>query len=150
LHPAGKATMTQIVPIVAFLETSIGPEGNQGIDLGTAAWACYSMALWNHRLSDPNQVIRWGELSLQHDMQHHVRNEERTVCVRLLIAMARHQLGKGEQARKLLADAAKPVRRMINPSSGIGSGNIMPWVDWMIADILLKEAEGVIGASGTN
>ena len=112
----------------------------------SAAWQCYSLALWHHRRGDPAQTIRWGELSLQRSMA----SEPRVVCVRLLLAMARHRLGETEEARKLLADAAKPLRALMESTSGKWSDDRSLWVDWTNAHILLKEAEAVIGASGTD
>jgi len=34
---------------------------------------------------------------------------------------------------------------MMDPSSEIGSGKMDPWVGWLNAHILLKEAEAMIG-----
>jgi len=142
LRPADPATMAKIAPLVEFLENVIGSEGSSGHTDDGVAWQCYSLALWNYRRGDPAQTIRWGELSLQRSME----SQTRVVCVRLLLAMARHRIGETEQARKLLADAAEPIRALMESSSGKWSDDIT-WVDWMNAHILLKEAEIVIGVS---
>ena len=54
-------------------------------------------------------------------------------------------LGETEEARKLLADAAKSIGAVREPTSGKWSDNLDLWVDWMNAHILLKEAEAMIG-----
>jgi hypothetical protein len=63
----------------------------------------------------------------------------RAACVRLLLAMARNQLGETEDARKLLADAAGPIRALKESSSGNWTDDRSLWVDWTNAHILLKE-----------
>jgi hypothetical protein len=135
--------MAKIAPLVEFLENIIGSEGRSGHNDDGVAWQCYSLALWNHRCGAPAQTIRWGELSLRRS----VESEARVACVRLLLAMARHQIGETEQARKLLAAAAEPIRALMESSLGKWSDDIT-WVDWMNAHILLIEAEAVSGLSG--
>ena len=141
LRPADPSTMEKIRTLVAFLENAVGPEGKDGPDPEMCAWSCYSLALWHHRCNDPAQTIRWCDLSLQRGMQ----DEPRVVCVRLLLTMARHRLGETEEAHKLLADAAKPLRSLKESSSGKWTNHIVPWVGWVNAHILLKEAEAMIG-----
>ena len=143
LRPADPATMAKIASLAAFLESSIKPDGGNGAMDDGAAWQCYSLALWHHRCGDPAQTIHWGEWSLQRSMA----SESRVACVRLLLAMARHQLGEAEEAHKLLADAAKPLRTLMDATSGKWADDSSLWVDWTNAHILLKEAEAMIGAS---
>ena len=140
LRPADAATMEKISPLVAFLHGSLLSESHNVLTLETAAWHCYSLAMWNHRLSDPAQTIHWCELSLQRS----TRNQPRAICVNLLLAMARHRIGETEEARKLLAETAKPIHALMESSSGKWADDIV-WVDWMNAHILLKEAEAMIG-----
>ena len=145
LRPAAPATMAEIAILGAFLENAVGPEGlNQGGG-ENGAWHCYSLSLWHYRRDEPAPAIRWAELSLQRSME----DKARVTCVRLLLAMARHRSGETEQARMLLADSAKPIRALLGPS-GKWSADIHPWVDWMNAHILLKEAEAVIGAAASD
>ncbi len=140
LRPADSSTAEKIGTLGAFLIDSIGQEGKRATGPGMCAWCSYSLALWNHRLDEPMQTIRWCELSLQSSME--VR--PRMVCVNLLLAMARYRLGETEEARKLLADAANSIDAVREASSEKWSDNIV-WVDWMNAHILLKEAEAMIG-----
>ena len=146
LRPADSATMAKLATLGAFLENAIGPEGMNEGGGDTAAWKCYSLALWHHRRGDPAQTIRWGEWSLQRNME----SEPRVACVRLLLAMARHQMGETDEARKLLVDAAKPLLALMESTSGKWSDDRSLWVDWTNAHILFKEAEALIGASGTD
>jgi hypothetical protein len=141
LRPADPATMAKISRLVAFLENTSGPEGKDGPEPQISAWSCYSLALWHHRRGDPTQTIRWCELSLQSDMT----DEHRVLCVRLLLAMARHRLGETEGARKLLAEAAMPIHALMESTSGKWDEDIIEWVCWLNAHILLNEAEAMIG-----
>jgi hypothetical protein len=99
------------------------------------------LALWNHRRGNPEQVIRWGELTLQHDLV----DQDRVACFRLLLAMARQQMGETEQARMLLEEAAKSIRAMMESSSEKLDNDIIAWVGWNTAQILQEEAEAMIG-----
>ena len=141
LRPPDLSTMEKIGTLAAFLESAIGPEGRDASHVSEAAWHCYSLALWYHRRRDPVQTIRWCELSLQRNMQ----SEPRVACVQLLLAMSRHQLGETEEARTILAAAAKPILDRKKSPSGIYSGNGALWVDWVNGEILLNEAEAMIG-----
>jgi len=141
LRPADPSTMEKISPLAAFLSSAIGPEGKDGSAPEMCAWCCYSLALWNHRLGDTAQTIRWCELSLQNSPQI----QPRVACVSLLLAMARHRTGETEEARKLLANAANSIGAVRDPASGKWSDHLDLWVDWMNAHILLKEAEAMIG-----
>jgi eukaryotic-like serine/threonine-protein kinase len=143
LRPADPPTMAEIATLGTFLESATGPGGINEGGGEIAAWHCYSLSLWYHRRGDAAQTIQWGGWSLQRGMG----DEARVNCVRLLLAMAHHRLGETEAAGKLLADAAKTIRALMESSSGKWSDASGPWVDWMNAHILLKEAEAMIGAS---
>jgi tetratricopeptide (TPR) repeat protein len=144
LRPADPATMVKIAPIGEFLENSVGPVATNELGGDSAAWHCYSLSLWYHRRGDPAQAIRWAEWSLQRSMEQ----ASRVACVRLLLAMARHQMGEADEARMLLNDSAKAVYEIMQSSPEPWAGDIGNWADWMNAHILLKEAEAVIGSSG--
>jgi hypothetical protein len=135
--------MAKITPLGEFLENSTGPAGIHEGGGEIAAWHCYSLSLWYHRRGDPAQTIRWGQWSLERG----TGDAARVACVQLLQAMAHHQLGQTEEALKLLADAAQPIRALMASSSGKWSDANGPWVDWTNAHILLKEAEAMIGAT---
>jgi eukaryotic-like serine/threonine-protein kinase len=137
LRPADPHTMDRIATLVGFLEKAVGPAYEKGVSDDGAAWQCYSLALWNHRLDEPKQTIHWGELSLNYSLD----SEPRVACVRLLLAMAHHQLGETEEARKFFTEAAMPIPTLEEATSGKWADDIGLWVDWMNAHILLKEAE---------
>ena len=64
-----------------------------------------------------------------------MNTEPRVVCVRSLLAMARHRLGETAEARKLLADAAKSLHALMESTSGKWSEDRSQWVDWTNAHI---------------
>ena len=53
----------------------------------------------------------------------------------------------GNWYRKLLVDAAKPLRTLMDATSGKWTDDSSLWVDWTNAHILVKEAEAMIGAT---
>ena len=144
LRPADPAMMDRLARLVTFLENYIGPEGKRGFDPEMSAWSCYSLALWHHRRGDSAKTIHWSELSFERSMA----DEPRVVCVRLLLAMARHRIGETQAARTLLDDTAKSIHAIRDSSSGKWADAMIPWVGWLNASILLKEAESVIGTDG--
>ncbi|MFM2199707.1 MAG: hypothetical protein RLZZ505_3139 [Verrucomicrobiota bacterium] len=141
LRPADPATMAKIAPLAAFLESAVGPDGGAELDPAGAAWHCYSLALWQYRRKDLAQTIRWAELSL-------LRNTDsvpRLSCVRSLLAMSRYQQGETEEARKLLAEAATPIRTIMETSSATAMFEMDWWIDWLNAKILIAEATELTG-----
>lgn len=106
-----------------------------------AAWHCYSLALWQYRRNELAQTIRWAGLSL-------LRNKEsvpRLSCFRSLLVMSRYQQGETEEARKLLAEAATPIRTITETSSETAMLEMDWWIDWLNAKILIAEATEQIG-----
>ena len=60
-----------------------------------------------------------------------------------LLAMAHHRLGQAEAARAALADARATLTKMPDPAKGQPFGN--DWHDWLICQILYREAEELLG-----
>jgi tetratricopeptide (TPR) repeat protein len=141
LRPADPVTMAKIAPLAAFLESAVGSDGGANMDPDSAAWHCYSLALWHHRRKDPAQTIRWAELSLR----HHNKNVPRLACVRSLLAMSRYQQGETEEARKLLTEAAAPIRGVMEAAPETAIYRLEWWIDWLNAKILIAEAAEQIG-----
>lgn len=56
-------------------------------------------------------------------------------------ALAQHRLGEGEKA-KLSLNAAKKIFKDGFPSPS--SGDMVAWPDWLVAQVLLSEAEATI------
>ena len=143
LRPADPATMAKIARLGEFLKNAIGPESmNEGAG-SIAAWHCYSLSLWYHRSGDPAQSLHWAEWSQRRSTE----DEPRNVCVRLLLAMGRHHTGETAEAHQLLSDAAKTFHAAMASPPANATDETDPWVDWMNAHILLKEAEALIGGS---
>ncbi len=66
----------------------------------------------------------------------------RRVATLAVLAMAQHQLGQVEQARVTLEDGVQTASRVL-PKSPDNLGD--DWNDWIIAHLLLREAQILIG-----
>jgi hypothetical protein len=67
---------------------------------------------------------------------------QRDVAAWAVLAMAQHRLQQTEQARTALAKALELAQTKLPQ---LGSDNLeQDWVDWLIAQILLREAKALL------
>src|SRR5258708_17060728 len=79
----------------------------------------------------------------------HERQRNREVTARLVLAMAHHQLRHVPQAREAFGRATELVQTRL-PSIECGDLG-REWPEWLLAHILLREAQGLMeGASTTS
>lgn len=142
LRPADQETMQKIGTLATFLESSIGPAAEMIPHLDSAAWHCYSMALWHHRRQDADKTMYWAKLSLQKSKEQPAR----ITCVELLWAMSLQRQGETTQARELLATSASRLTAKKNQTSGQWSEDLGDWVDWTNAYLLFLEAQQEISS----
>ena len=102
-------------------------------------WEAFSMVLYNHRCGNVEETLEWGRRSFNFPDPA----GSRLAAVLSLTAMAHYRAG----------DAAAAAKDMEKSKRFIEEGKQMPlaergsWFSWVIADILLEEAEKEIGAS---
>jgi hypothetical protein len=104
-------------------------------------WRCQTLALWKYREGDDREV---GVLA-----DRVLAAGERPICrsasMRLIRAMARWRLGDSEGAQQDLQRARAALEpklarslRATDPEGGF-------WFDWVIAQLLLNEADSMLG-----
>jgi hypothetical protein len=105
------------------------------------AWAPMPTSLWRYRTGDYQGAIDYASKALggtNASMAHRPVHQ-------IIIAMASHQLGHHDPARKNLADARAAVDRKFAGSLIEGVGGLGFWYDWLFARVLLREATAMIG-----
>ena len=99
------------------------------------AWRCVALAMWYYRNDNPAAAIPWCNRSL---LRPH-GEESRVMQSRLLLAMCNAKTGDIERALTELNIARTSVEfHLKQPLDEMSDGYFH---DWMIAEILLKEAE---------
>jgi tetratricopeptide (TPR) repeat protein len=107
-------------------------------------WCQFTKGLAEYRRGHHGRAVEWMQkvLSIEGQMPHRLRRDAES-CV--ILAMAKQQLGQGDQAREALARAVAIAQKEV-PTLQIAdlTGG---WVDWLIAHILMREAKALIEES---
>jgi hypothetical protein len=118
------------------------------LDEGSASsgfykWGYATRALAAYRAGDADKTVHWIRKSQE---SQGYADEPRVQALALsLLAMAQHQLGQPEEAREALAQVDELIdERLPKLATGeLGAG----WHDWLIAQILRREAAGLVAGS---
>ena len=137
LLPADEETLEKLRTILPVAEE--GARENQ-TDM-MALWRCSSLAMMAYRDNKLEDAIAWCEQT---------RSFQLFVPARIAIAdtvqaMAQFRMGNIEAARRNLAFGQKTVESEVTAGMDRGDSNSGFWYDWLIAQILLREAETLIG-----
>ena len=104
------------------------------------SWRCQTLALLKHRDGHDREVNLFVDPVLAAG--------ERPVCrsasVRLIRAMARWRLGESEGARQDLEEARAAFKPRLTRPLRVNDPEGGFWFDWVIAELLLNEAEALI------
>ena len=135
LTPADPSVLEVLGEVATVCESNV-PGPNRTLPIPD--WDAFSMALYHFRTQNYPAVLEWRARCLA------ARKISRpcATAVRAVGAMAAFQLGKLEEAR---AELTRAQADSSNPSE---SDFKHYWWDWIIARILVREAETVMGASG--
>jgi len=102
-------------------------------------WRCLSLALLEYRSSNWMDAVIWSRRCL-----HYGQPLPRSAASQAILAMALARSGQLEQARSELAHARALVTTRFSSELLPFEGNSY-WFDWVLARILLREAETVVG-----
>jgi eukaryotic-like serine/threonine-protein kinase len=103
------------------------------------SWATISRALLEYRRGEYEKAIEWcrRDLAIGPDLGEQPRN----ATAHVLLGMSLHQLARDDDARSELAKGSKPIESAFQKGLSPGEGVAGYWFDWVIARILLREAE---------
>ena len=144
LQPASAGLIQSLRPLAQCAKKSL-----EGIDFSNrpvnwqTAWRCHVLALWAYRAGNFAEAQTWCERCLQGDNHPPVR----ATSARLIEAMSLQQLGKTDEANSLLKRARNEIEAKFAKPLGVGDSDSGVWFDWVIARILLREADASFGTT---
>ncbi len=141
LLPAEKSFMTSLTPLVKVITQSVATNATPSDDIFLAAWRSVSMGLLEYRSGHYAKAADWCRQCLNYPEYI----APRTATARILLAMADQKLGQGQEARSELAQAQDIIGNKLKNELDRGSPIQGFWFDWVFAQILLKEADQLIG-----
>lgn len=132
LTPADAAFMERLRDAAEVCARGIPTESGRAI---YPHWEALSTTLYHHRLGKVEETLEWGEKCLAYPDD----TGSRAAAALCLTAMARHRAGHADEASKDLDEA----RRLIAAASQAAREHHErgSWFSWVIARILLREAE---------
>lgn len=140
IKPGGPELMSKLDPLLTLLENSLPWEVPDTRDQLMQAWQMLSLSLGNFRKGDFKRAEDWSRRCLQHPNT----NPSRGAAVRIILAMALYRQNSLEEARAELVAAHEEVLAHFRKPFSLGSSSEGFWFDWVIARILLKEADEMI------
>jgi hypothetical protein len=105
------------------------------------AWFCLAKGLAEDRLGRPAEAAEWLEKSLA---KKSALSTE--AMARFVLAMTQQQRGQTEQAKLSLACAQQITAEQPPTLQKAGA----TWTDWMVNDLLRREAEALIAGKRTD
>ncbi|ATC63515.1 serine/threonine protein kinase [Nibricoccus aquaticus] len=143
LGPVDGAALAALRPM-AEDTTRAYEESVKAGDVFQAAWRAMALALLEYRKGNDAAAVEWARRSMAAPDQ----NASRALAAGAILAMARERLGQREEARGDLLTARELLENRLKSGMDRGRGTPVQgfWFDYAFARILLREAEGVVGA----
>ena len=143
LVPAGAELMRKLDPLIEASLESLNDFDAQ-VAAGTvdesAIWRMDSVALGEYRRGNFGQAEFWARKCLAASPA----DESRRACARVLLALALHQQSHFAEARAELEPASSMIHSKFTPDQRIEENAGGWWPDWLIARILLHEADALV------
>lgn len=105
-------------------------------------WHSFALALLAYRQQNWAKAVEWGQTSLAASQD----NPAHLASTHLLLAMCHYRLGHQPEAQEELAQASAPILAKFKTGLTAGADTEGNWTDWAAANILLSEADRVIGS----
>lgn len=140
IKPVNPELLAKLAPLFHVLEVNLPWDREDGPGELMEAWQMLSLTLAAYRKDDFQLAEQWARRCLLHPNQ----NPSRSAAVRTILAMALQHAGRTDEARAELDLARADVIANFNKPFQMGISEEGFWFDWMIARILLKEADGLI------
>ena len=144
VRPAPPELLERIAPLVTDMENHLPWDREDQPGELMEAWQMLSLSLAAYRKGEFSESESWARRCLRHPNVI----GSRTAAVRAVLAMSLHQAGHRTDANAELETARAEVGAFFKEA---GSFRIDPsgaaqgyWFDWMIARILVREADGLI------
>jgi len=137
LVPLDQKLRTRLQPLADETDRLVG-------ELGAKAplqWDLIPGGLWRYRIGDYQGAIQYV------DRGYDVRDTDsaHNATIRLIMAMSLARTGHLDEALSQLAAARNPIEAKFRGSLEVGDPRQGYWFDWVLAQVLLREATAVIG-----
>jgi hypothetical protein len=141
LLPAPPETITSLSRLfkVTLLSYKKDSSGDQ-VDTFRSAWECIPLALTEYRRGNFPQ----GEMWIRRSLTYSDVNPSRVATAHILLAMALQQQHETDTARAELAEGQILVEDYLRTKPDRGNMLHGFWFDWVYAQTLLHEAQGLI------
>ena len=137
--PATAEMLARIDPLVKSMEAHLPWDHEDQPGESMEAWQILSLTLASYRKGDFSSAESWARRCLRHPNVVESRNS----AARAVLAMALRRNGHPEDARGELETARRQVEANANSPFQLWTDQ-GHWFDWMIARVLVREADGVI------
>jgi serine/threonine protein kinase len=101
------------------------------------AWRCQVLGLWEYRIGNFSEAAMWCKRCLAAGEDPPVRS----ASARAILAMALQRLGKPDEASVQLELARNIIKKKFSRPMALDDSSDGMWFDWVVARILLQEAE---------
>ena len=135
LLPADASLLAALTPLADLAAKSFFD--NKATDDWRMPWRCLSLALMEYRRGNYPGAIGWCNRCLSY---HKDVPPPRLATVHVILALAYHQLGIPAQARAELAQGRDLIDNKFQEGLEVGGGAQGFWFDWVLAQILEREA----------
>jgi hypothetical protein len=135
LLPADASLLSSLAPLADVAAKSF-PENPAPGASWMFPWRCVSLALMEYRRGNYEGAINWCNRCLAYGAD----SPSRTATIHAILAMACHRLGQTENARSELAQSRELIDNKFNAGLNAGDGNQGYWFDWVLGQILEREA----------
>jgi hypothetical protein len=145
IYPPAEANLPQLATLSTVLSHSIS-EAKPGQDLMMLTWREFSLSLYEYRRGDFNDAI----VLLQECVASSSYLPERTAMAHFVLAMSFYQTKQLTAAYSELSQGQELIRKNCPEATGkISISGMTPdstvyWYDWVIAQILQREAVSMI------
>ncbi len=143
--PADEITLQRMRPLVAVVEADAAKAGHRSATNNYyAPWQPLALSLYEFRCENFDQAVVWGRSCFDYADQ----TPARIAMAHIVLAMSYARQNQREQAYAELLVAREPVARRFpeGPTkiSDLGWSSDGVWHDWVIAHLLLVEAEKLV------
>lgn len=144
IMPAPPELLAKLAPLIRTMEENLPWERVDAPNEVMESWQTFSLCLAKYRNNDLENAERWARRCLLHPN----RTESRNAAALAVLAMTQHRQGHPNAARGVLAAARAKVEDHFREPYQVQiewteSGY---WFDWVIARLLLREAEHLLAS----
>ena len=140
IKPADPEMLEHLEPLFKVLEANLPWDKIDGAGELMEAWQMLSLSLGSYRKGDFPAAEQWARRGLRHPNQ----NPSRNAAMHAVLGMALFHAGNTDEARIELDLARGEVMANFNKPFELGASEEGFWFDWIIARILLTEADELI------